>query len=335
MWKGASEEEIKARVQRGDLPREAFGRAAVPAVLEEICRRALSLRPEARYATALELADALEEALPQLGPLISRRRIGAMVAGLFREVSAETRNAIERQVVSQFDGAGSGAIAITGRRTTGKNTITAGAAATRAADGDRPPTPLAARQGRGEAAGGERHRARWLRPALVGSVALGAVLSAMWATGVPPHANQQVARGSLPVGGLSSPDDFSHQGGLSMAEVTGAPNGTARPLVVSQVSSAGPHSEESMHHPMGEISKDASSVGLTAAPAAGGKLAAARSIHRRRVHDHPADTGPPTHPDISTALSAPRGASDSGGLDCEHPFFVDGDGIKKFRPECR
>ena len=108
MWKGCSEPEIRSRVQAGDLPMPLAmplamppatpeaGWREVPSALDRICRRALSLAVADRHATALELADEIEAALPALGEVAGRREIGATVAKLFDDVRAQTREAIER-----------------------------------------------------------------------------------------------------------------------------------------------------------------------------------------------------------------------------------------------
>ncbi len=102
MWKGCSEPEIRSRVQVGDLPMPVAtpdaGWPDVPSALDGICRRALSLSVADRHATALELADEIEAALPALGEVVGRREIGATVARLFEDVRAQTREAIERVV---------------------------------------------------------------------------------------------------------------------------------------------------------------------------------------------------------------------------------------------
>jgi serine/threonine protein kinase len=101
MWKGCSEADIRARVLRGDLSMPETVRADVPPVLARICRRALSLSPADRHATALEFADDLEAALPELGKPASQREIGATIARLFEDVRALTKGALER--VSKTD----------------------------------------------------------------------------------------------------------------------------------------------------------------------------------------------------------------------------------------
>ena len=95
MWKGCPEHEIRSRVIAGDLP----ARPEAPASLDRICRRALSLRPDERQATALELADEIEKALLELpSPAVTHREIGATVARLFEDVRTQTKTAIEQEL---------------------------------------------------------------------------------------------------------------------------------------------------------------------------------------------------------------------------------------------
>jgi serine/threonine-protein kinase len=94
MWKGCSEAEIRQRALGGHLPQPP---ADAPPALVKICRRALSLAPTDRHATAMELADELEAALSELGPPISRRQIGALVAKLFERERAATMGLLEQE----------------------------------------------------------------------------------------------------------------------------------------------------------------------------------------------------------------------------------------------
>src|SRR5262245_52075383 len=98
MWKSSAEPEIRNRVLAGDLPMPESVRSDVPAPLARICRRALSRAPGDRYATARQLADALEAALPEPGRAAAPRQLGAAIARLFEDVRAETKRAIETKL---------------------------------------------------------------------------------------------------------------------------------------------------------------------------------------------------------------------------------------------
>jgi serine/threonine-protein kinase len=98
MWRGLGEPEIRSRVQAGDLPSAQALRPDLPPSLDRICRRALARSPADRHATALELADEIEAALPAIGGPVSQREIGATVARLFEDVRGQTRQAIEQKL---------------------------------------------------------------------------------------------------------------------------------------------------------------------------------------------------------------------------------------------
>jgi serine/threonine-protein kinase len=98
MWKGLAEQEIRARVQAGDLPSAQALRPDLPPALDRICRRALACSPADRHASALEMADEIEATLPALGPPASHREIGATVARLFQDLRAQTKQAIEHKL---------------------------------------------------------------------------------------------------------------------------------------------------------------------------------------------------------------------------------------------
>jgi serine/threonine-protein kinase len=57
---GDNQEVLLARVQRGEFLAPRQRNARVPAALEAVCRKAMALRPEDRYPTALELAADVE-----------------------------------------------------------------------------------------------------------------------------------------------------------------------------------------------------------------------------------------------------------------------------------
>ena len=57
---GTDAGEVMQRVQRGDWPRPRVVSPAIPAALDAICAKAMALRPQDRYDTALALAQDLE-----------------------------------------------------------------------------------------------------------------------------------------------------------------------------------------------------------------------------------------------------------------------------------
>jgi tetratricopeptide (TPR) repeat protein len=59
-FRGTDVHEMRARVQRGDFPPPRQVCREVPKALDAICRKAMALEPEQRYATATELAGDVE-----------------------------------------------------------------------------------------------------------------------------------------------------------------------------------------------------------------------------------------------------------------------------------
>ena len=97
MWKGCLEAEIRKRALSGDIPRLQATPADAPPALVQICHRALSLSPADRHATAVQLADELEAAVPDLGARASHRQIGALVARVFEHERAATKGLLEQE----------------------------------------------------------------------------------------------------------------------------------------------------------------------------------------------------------------------------------------------
>jgi hypothetical protein len=254
MWSGCSEEEIRARVRSGALPEwreRSHGRAS----LESICRRALALSPADRPATALELADDLEAALPQLGRPPTHREIGATLARLFADVRAQTREAIERKLGPLSAGAMAAAIDPSVNRTTETSL----------------PLPQQA-----TASGMASPRARrWVWLGTTAAVAALLAAFGLWRTGV-----------------------FS-SGRRALVETAPLAPAPAPPTPASAAPAARA-AETAVEAPRPERSP------------------AAPRVPGRRAPRPTSSANPPVPPPP----------------DCAHPFFVDGDGIKRFRPEC-
>ncbi|WP_441286723.1 serine/threonine-protein kinase [Sorangium sp. KYC3313] len=93
LFTGECDAEIFGRILEGVVqPPSVYG--DVPKALDEVVLRGLDRDPSRRYATALEMAAALEEALPPAGP----RAVGAWVeatAGALLEARAKSLAAIE------------------------------------------------------------------------------------------------------------------------------------------------------------------------------------------------------------------------------------------------
>jgi eukaryotic-like serine/threonine-protein kinase len=104
MWKGIDDVVVLGKLINGDLPRSPRDvNPDVPAVLDEICQKALAPDPDERFATASEFQAALEDWIEQAGTRPTNRSIGRMVTELFEKDREEIRQIIEAQLAKLKD----------------------------------------------------------------------------------------------------------------------------------------------------------------------------------------------------------------------------------------
>jgi eukaryotic-like serine/threonine-protein kinase len=100
MWKDKDDVQIVQAIAAGDFPpgpREVDPN--VPEAIDRICRNAIRLNPEERYATAEEFRADLEQHLADTGQLVdARRRLPRVVNELFADKRAEIKSIIENQL---------------------------------------------------------------------------------------------------------------------------------------------------------------------------------------------------------------------------------------------
>ena len=96
LWGGAKRPEVfHALMAKTPIPSpRAFDPAITPG-LEAVCMRALAYEPDARYATARDLYDALEKEVTALGAPMSTRDLAAIINADFAELRAQRRAMIE------------------------------------------------------------------------------------------------------------------------------------------------------------------------------------------------------------------------------------------------
>ncbi|MEO6418976.1 MAG: serine/threonine-protein kinase, partial [Polyangiaceae bacterium] len=98
MWKGLSDADIFQRLATGDIRKPTSVKPEIPAALEEICMRALALKPEDRFPTAAEFQNELEKYLGTLQQAGTARDVGKFVSTLFEDSRAALKTAIEQQM---------------------------------------------------------------------------------------------------------------------------------------------------------------------------------------------------------------------------------------------
>jgi serine/threonine-protein kinase len=96
MWRGLADATVMHNIVNGLIPSPRSVRPDVPQRLEQICMKALATDPKGRYATAAELQLDIEEWL--VGNTVTNRTIGQFVSAVFGDVRARTRDLIERQL---------------------------------------------------------------------------------------------------------------------------------------------------------------------------------------------------------------------------------------------
>jgi serine/threonine protein kinase len=270
MWKGCSEAEIRERALCGDIPRLPAAPADAPPALVQICRRALSLSPADRHATALELADELEAAVPDLGARASHRQIGALVAKVFESERAATKGLLERE--SQRNLTAADPLAQTPRVVSVPE----------------------------DASVANRIERRSLRRGVLWAVTGTAVVALGFAYFI-------VRRNGAGPGSSRAPMPEVSSSKPKATPVTAAPSV--------------PRHEDQPVMPQAAVAAVPDAV-----PDDGSRRAHPRNtVSARWSSKRPRPSALPSEAD---ATGSP--ATD----DCKHPFFFDGNGIKKFRPEC-
>jgi len=99
MWKGLQDLTVMHRLITGDIP--SSPRAVNPSVheqLDRICVRALAVRPDDRYQTALELQTDLDQLMETIGIQVSHRDVGRFVSTLYADKREEIRKLVERKL---------------------------------------------------------------------------------------------------------------------------------------------------------------------------------------------------------------------------------------------
>ncbi len=99
-FKGQNDVVILQKLVAGEIPRPSTVRDNIPELLEAICMKALAHNRADRYATAEEMARALEAALDKLGLRAQLRDVGDLVTRAFADERVRIRSVIEAQMAS-------------------------------------------------------------------------------------------------------------------------------------------------------------------------------------------------------------------------------------------
>ena len=98
LWREEAPGSALLRLLRGEVPAPSAYADDVHPRLEEICLKALSVRPDDRPPTALALHNELEALLRDIGPNLGTREIAAFVTSRFREERATASAWVEQRI---------------------------------------------------------------------------------------------------------------------------------------------------------------------------------------------------------------------------------------------
>ncbi|MGH7436260.1 MAG: serine/threonine protein kinase, partial [Polyangiaceae bacterium] len=321
IWLGVPDMVLMQRVTSGDIPSPRTLNPDVPEPLERICLKALSLKPEDRFATAEELQVELEQALGALGANVKPRDLGSYVADLFAEERATIRETIESYVGG--DGPSGGEFGETVRPMPGAEATPPAAVA-------EPPHPESK----------PRDSGRTGRLAIVIAVVVTtafALVASVWAFRVPARENapasspQQPAAAPLAV--ASSPSASVPAQVRLSARVT--PETAHLRLDGTELTSnpyEGIHARDSAAH---ELLCEAPGympqrVQIRLDRDVNVTIALERERLRTMKNQAPSRPALP----VAGATSAAAPAPPPVARDCAQPYYFDSEGIKKIRAEC-
>ncbi|WP_437900505.1 serine/threonine-protein kinase [Sorangium sp. So ce124] len=315
LFTGECDAEIFGRILEGVVqPPSAYG--DVPKALDEVVLRGLDRDPSRRYATALEMAAALEEALPPASP----RAVGAWVeatAGTLLEARAKSLAAIE---------------------TSQRSAVPTPPAPRPAAVDDAPPRDVEARLAQPSGGRGRALRTSVTVPTMTRTVedmarpAASALATPVAAAAPPRLASAQLVRASTLALGASA---------LVLAVALGR-SCSVRP---------GTDAPQDERAGAGESSRPAASPPAVAAPAASvgapevlAEAPAALSAAPEASAASPAPAPDATAPGASARAAAPdraagvRAASPARSARprsrCVPPYYLDANGIRRIKREC-
>jgi len=323
-WKGTSEITIINRVINGELPPIRSVAPTVREDIEQICTKAVHFDREQRYATAAEMEAAIEQVLSTMTARVAPRDIGRVVAEHFDDVRVTTRRVIEAQLAKSDRREATAVVPVGQLLHVGSE-----------------PGPLP------DAIAARRSRQVWASLSVVAAVGLCAALFAL--LGRHSHAEQLAA--STP--SLTKPEEPAP----STAESTSSPVPRAEMRVEPRVETRVEMRVEIRLQaipPSGTIFFDAERLSTNPAVitrVADGSThtvrAEARGYAGRTVQivvDSGADLvltlerapSVPSPPMPAQRLSAGGSAASPPPPppDCNPPYYIDEQGIKKFKPRC-
>jgi serine/threonine-protein kinase len=318
LWHGLPDVQIMRHLLEDDVPSPLSVNPDCDPEFARIIEKSLARDRDDRYATALELQYDLDKLCDKLGTAPKQKEIGMLVAELFSEQRAELRRVVEAQLklLETNEGSLSGVPVIAVADVTSKS-----------GTGISEPSAMPERSS----------RVFW---PIIGGLAL--VAAAVYvglnrtteAPMTPAAANPAPApaQPSTPAGATVR-FSISPPGARLYLDGAELPPGTGSKVVPADGSTHALRAEADGHAPRsleftatGDLTVDLSLTPLSQAHAAAPepKSAPSRGVVRGRPVARPPTPAPANSPAVTAAKP-----------DCSSPFFLDAEGIKRVRPECR
>jgi serine/threonine-protein kinase len=105
-FKGLEDVAVLQKIVTGAIPSPCSVRPDIPELLEAICKKAIARAPADRYASAMEMAAAIESAADELGLNGTPRDAGKLIEAFFAADRDGLRRLVEAQVVRLREGGG-------------------------------------------------------------------------------------------------------------------------------------------------------------------------------------------------------------------------------------
>jgi serine/threonine-protein kinase len=338
LWKDTPDVHIMRRVINGEIPNPQSVNPSCDDELDGIVMKALAGERNERYQTALELQEDLERYLERRSLAVKQKEIGNFVSTLFADTRAELKALIERQITlaasDEFLGTADFSRSEMRTATSGSG-VSASGSGQRITQGSQNDISVLSTS---QAMPVGNPRARWAIAA--GLLLLGGVVVYAFGRGHREPAPAVVAPVQAPVAAAPAP---AAQPTIATIQLRANPpearlflngeklpsNPTAKVLPINgavyKVRAEAPGYSIGVE----EFSptRDAEiEITLQKTPTASEKPSTRPNARTTRVTP-PAPVVPSTKPSAAPA-SPPK-------PNCSQPFFVDSDGIKKLRAECR
>lgn len=315
LFAGESEWQVAEQIRNGNTPPPSSFNSEVSPALDQIVQKGCATKREDRFPTAGDMAEALIAA----APCAIGRTVGKFVESLARESLSERRRWVEKAEASTSDVQSLEALSHEDAERTGEPETLARELA---AEDDELPTTVEAEgdDGKGDEeepsktrAGGAFAGTRPVQPAEAASVA-----PAQAVADQPAQAPAERVRRRLPpaAGGVVA--------GVFLAAVLG--------LVALASRSSTPTQDEavsnSVSHSNAPPTPVVASSGLPSRSSAAPPEAAPSAEHGTSA------SGTARQTKLRPAATLPAAAPQKPPLDCNPPYYVDGNGDKHFRREC-